>query len=216
MKLLLISADIEEIREGYTFGVFSGVASNPSVVAKKRVRTEAMLKQVLNIIPDPVFVQVASLSTSEILKEARTFSAINPARVIVKIPATEAGIRAIYILSKDQIRTAATAVFSANEALLAARAGASFVAPYLARIRDGGGDAEQVVRDVVDLTRIHDLSIRVVVASIRNTHDLYAAWKAGAHFGAVKLEVVQEICADRRARRAAERFYEDSVSWQEP
>ena len=209
MKLILISADLKDIRSAYELGVFVGVASNPSLVAKQGVPSDQMVRRVLELVEDPVFVQVAGLTATAMIEEGEHLAGIDPERVIVKVPVTAAGIKAIHALSTKGVRTTATAICAANEALLAALAGASYLAPYMARIYDIGGNGCRVVGDIVELVRAHELEVKVIAASVRTPEELILAWKLGADYAAVQSGVVWKLCANPAVEAAAQAFHND-------
>jgi transaldolase len=211
MKLILISAEPDEVRDLYRLGVFVGVASNPSLVAQAGLSSEKLVRSVLDIVPDPVFIQVAGLSAAEMIQEGRCLSAIDPERVVVKVPVTAAGVEAIHALASEGVRITATVICAANEALLAARAGAIFLAPYMARIYDVGGDGCRVVADIVDLVEQHDLQADVIAASVRTPEELMLAWKAGAGYAAIQSNVVSKICSNPAVEAATLKFHKDYV-----
>jgi len=212
MKLVLISADLDDIRRAYALGVFVGVASNPSLVAEAGVPSETMVRRVLQAVPDPVFVQVSGVATEKMVEEGQRLSAIDPDRVSVKVPVTTDGVAAIHQLSAQGVNVTATAICTANEALLAAQAGATYVAPYLARIYDVGGNGCRVVGDIVELVRAHELPSKVIVASVRTPEDLMIAWRLGADYAAIESPVVWKICANPVVDATARSFHADYVA----
>lgn len=209
MRLILISAEPEEIRQFYRLGVFVGVASNPSLVAEAGVPSGQLVRTLLEMVPDPIFIQVAGLTAEAMIEEGRRLAAIDVERVVVKVPVTGPGIETIHDLASNGIRVTATAICAANEALLAARAGARFLAPYMARISDIGGDGGQVVGDIVDLVDQHDLPTEVIAASVRTPEELIHAWKVGADYAAIQANVVAKIYANPAVEAAAVKFHED-------
>jgi transaldolase len=211
MKLILISAEPEEVREFYRLGIFVGVASNPSLVAAAGLCSEELVRVLLDIVPDPVFIQVSGLSADAMVKEGRRLSAIDPERVVVKVPVTGPGLEAIHALAEERVRITATAICATNEALLAARAGASFLAPYMARIYDVGGDGCQVVADMVELVKQHCLPATVIAASVRTPEELMLAWKVGAQYAAIQSNVITKICSNPAVETSAIKFHEDYV-----
>jgi transaldolase len=209
VKLILISADMKDIERSYALGVFCGVAGNPSLVAEAGVPSPDMVRAILRVIPDPVFVQVSGVSADAMIAEGSELAAIDPKRVVVKVPATAAGIQAIHKLSTQGVPVTATAICASNEALLATLAGARYLAPYMARISDIGGDGCRVVGDIADLIRERSLPVQVIAASVRTPEELSLAWKVGAHFAAVQSSVVWKICANPAVEAAAQSFSED-------
>jgi len=209
MKLILISAEPDEVRQFYRLGIFVGVASNPSLVAQAGVPSEKLVRTLLDIVPDPVFIQVSELTAKGMIQEGKRLAAIDPSRVVVKIPVTMAGLEAIHELAADDIRVTATAICATNEALLAARAGATFLAPYMARIYDVGGDGGQVVGDMVELVQQHNLSAHVIAASVRTPEELMVAWKVGAEYAAIQSNVIAKISSNPAVETAAMKFHED-------
>ena len=212
MRLILISADVDDILRAYALGVFVGVASNPSLVAAAGVPSETLVRRVLQIVPDPVFIQVSSLATEEMVEEGQRLFAIDPERVSVKVPMTADGLAAIHKLSRQGVNVTATAICTANEALLAAQAGAAYVAPYLARIYDTGGNGCQVVGDIVELVHSHALSSKVIVASVRTPEELMTAWRLEADYAAIEASVVWKICSNPVVATAAKSFHADYVA----
>lgn len=178
-------------------------------MAKAGVPSEEMVRRVLEIVPDPVFVQVSELTAEEMIEEGQQLAAIDPQRVRVKVPVTAAGITAIHSLSEAEVTVTATAICAANEALLAAQAGAAYLAPYMARIYDIGGNGCQVVGDIVELVRDHDLPAKVIAASVRTPEELMLAWKLGADYAAIQSPVVWKICANPAVEAAVQVFHAD-------
>jgi len=209
MKLILISADPEEVREFYRLGIFVGVASNPSLVAQAGIPSEKLVRTLLDMVPDPIFIQASGITADAMIREGRTLSSIDPARVVVKIPVTIPGLEAIHTLAAENIRVTATAICATNEALLAARAGATFLAPYMARIYDIGGNGCQVVGDMVELVEQHALPAHVIAASVRTPEELMMAWKAGAEYAAIQSNVIVKIGSNPAVEAAAEKFHAD-------
>lgn len=211
MRLILISADPEEIRRFYRLGVFVGVASNPSLVAEAGVPSERLVRTLLELVADPIFIQVSGLTAEAMIEEGRNLAAIDAKRVVVKVPVTGPGIEAIHALASAGIQVTATAICAANEAFLAARAGAGFLAPYMARISDIGGDGCEVVGDIVDLVAQHALPSKVIAASVRTPEELMHAWRVGADYAAIQSSVVAKIYANPAVEAAAVKFHEDYV-----
>jgi transaldolase len=209
MKLLLISTDLDDIRRSYRLGVFSGLASNPSLVAAAGLPSCRMVEEVLKLVPDPVFVQVSGLTTSDMLEEAQRLIDIAPQRVIIKVPVTANGVEAIHALVSGGATVAATAIYAANEALVAARAGAQYLAPYVGRIHDMGGDGSQVLADILEFVRTYELRVHVIAASIRTPEEMMSAWKLRADYAALESSVIRRICESPASEATARAFHDD-------
>jgi transaldolase len=193
MKIFLDTADIEEIRIAARWGVLDGVTTNPTLYAKVGGASyESILEEICKITSGPVSAEVVAEEVEGMLKEARHFAKLAP-NIVVKIPMSEEGLEAMARLAEEGISTNCTLIFSANQGLLAAKAGASLLSPFVGRLDDINEDGMNVIRDLVNIVEIHGLEAEVLAASIR--HPLHAthAALAGAHIATMPFKVLQQM-----------------------
>ena len=209
MRLFLDTANIDEIREAVGWGVISGVTTNPTLVAREQGRTFAeILREITDVVPGPVSAEAISLDAPGMIAEARTLAAAAE-NIVVKIPMTPEGLKATKTLAGEGIRTNVTLVFSANQALLAALAGASYVSPFVGRLDDAGHDGMQVVRDIAQIFEIHGLESEIIAASIRHPLHVIDAAKAGADIATVPMKVLRAMVSHPLTDRGIEMFLAD-------
>jgi transaldolase len=192
MKIFLDTAAIDDIRTAARWGILSGVTTNPSLFAKIGGSYDDVLKEICSVTPGPVSAEVVAADVEGMLREGRHFAALAP-NIVVKIPMTAEGLEAIAALAREGIRTNCTLIFSANQGLLAARAGASFLSPFVGRLDDISEDGMNVVRELVAIVRLHEISTEVLAASIRHPRHVTEAALAGAHIATVPLEVLTQL-----------------------
>jgi transaldolase len=192
MKIFLDTAAIDDIRTAARWGILSGVTTNPSLFAKIGGSYDDVLKEICSVTPGPVSAEVVGADVEGMLREGRHFAALAP-NIVVKIPMTAEGLEAIAALAREGIRTNCTLIFSANQGLLAARAGASFLSPFVGRLDDISEDGMNVVRELVAIVRIHEISTEVLAASLRHPRHVTEAALAGAHIATVPLEVLTQL-----------------------
>lgn len=192
MEIYLDTANIDEIREAVEWGVICGITTNPSLAAKENKDFSEILPSICDLVDGPVSAEVIALDTEGMLKEARALAKVHK-NVVVKIPITTEGMKAVKILSKEGIRVNVTLIFSANQALLAARAGASYVSPFIGRLDDIGHTGVELVRDIVDIIDLHDINCEVIAASIRHTEHVPAVALAGAHIATMPFKVLKQM-----------------------
>jgi len=209
MRIFLDTANLEELRHAAKLGIVSGVTTNPSLLAKEGFKNyKAALKEICSIIDGPVSAEVLKLDAAGMMKEAREISSWHK-NIVVKIPITEAGLEAISTLSKEKIKINLTLCFSANQALLGALAGATYVSPFLGRLDDIGHDGMAVVADAVEIFKKYDLPTQVIAASLRHPLHPIAAAKAGAHIATVPYKVLMQMIHHPLTDIGIERFTED-------
>jgi transaldolase len=193
MQIFLDTANIEQIRQAARLGVISGVTTNPSLVSKEgRADYEAVVKEICSIIPGPVSVEVLVEKAEDMIEQAPKIAAWAP-NVVVKIPATAAGLEAISTLAKKKIKVNMTLCFSLNQAILGALAGASYVSPFVGRLDDIGEDGMGLVRDIVDVFEYYQFDTQVIAASIRHAQHCVAAALAGAPIATVPYKVLTQM-----------------------
>ncbi len=209
MRLFLDTANIDEIREAVSWGVISGVTTNPTLVSKEQGRTFAdILSEITSIVPGPVSAEAVSLDAPAMIEEARRLAAQAP-NVVVKIPMTPEGLKATKVLTGEGVRTNVTLIFSANQALLASLAGASYVSPFVGRLDDIGHDGMQVVRDTAEIFEIHGLDSEIIAASVRHPLHVIDAAKAGADIATVPMKVLRAMVKHPLTDRGIEAFLSD-------
>jgi len=209
MKIFLDTANFDEISTGIELGVVAGVTTNPSLVAKEKDRDFfALVKRIADIVPGPVSAEVIALDAPGMISEARALAAIRE-NVVVKIPITSEGLKAVNVLSKEGIKTNVTLVFSVNQALLSARAGATYVSPFVGRLDDIGYDGMQLVEDIVEIFDLHGLETEVIAASIRHPLHAVEAARRGAHIATIPYKVLVQMIEHPITRIGIERFLAD-------
>lgn len=209
MKLFLDTADLKEIDEAAGWGILAGVTTNPSLVSVHgRVDFKSHVQQICDIVRGPVSAEVVSLDIEGMLKEARDLATWSP-HVVVKVPMTWDGVRAAKILSGEGIKTNVTLVFSANQALLAALAGATYVSPFVGRLDDAGNEGMAVVSEIVEIYRKHGFSTQVLAASIRHPMHVVEAAKAGADVATMPFKVMKQMVNHPLTELGIQRFLAD-------
>ena len=209
MEFFLDTASVEEIREAAKWGVVSGVTTNPTLMAREGdVEFSETIKEICDIIDGPISAEVVSVRAEDMIEEARPISKWHP-NVVVKIPMTPEGLQAIKALSSEGIKINTTLIFTANQALLAAKAGAYIVSPFVGRLDDISEDGMQVIRDTVQIFKNYDITTKVLVASIRHPRHITEAAKAGAHIATMPLSVLKQAMKHPLTDIGLERFLKD-------
>lgn len=192
MEIFIDSANIEEIREANALGVITGVTTNPSLIAKEGRNFQEVVREITNIVDGPISAEVISLESSGMVEEARELIKIHP-NIVIKIPMTAEGLKATKILSQEKIKVNMTLIFSANQALLAAKSGAAFVSPFVGRLDDAGQDGMQLIEEIVDIFYNYDISAKVIVASVRHPLHVTQAALLGADIATVPYKVILQM-----------------------
>lgn len=192
MKFFLDTANLDELRKGANWGVVDGVTTNPTLIAKENVTTEEQIPRICEIVDGPISAEVVSTTTEEMLPEGRRLAKIHR-NVVVKLPLTRDGIKACSILSKEGIRVNVTLCFSAAQALLAAKAGAYFVSPFLGRLDDIGWEGMGLIREIVTIYKNYEFTTQILAASLRHPMHVIDAAKAGAHIGTMPFKVLDML-----------------------
>ncbi len=210
MEIWLDTADVNEIRESARFGVVSGVTTNPSLYAKvaKQGDYRQVVNEIASIIDGPISAECVTSDADSLVEEARRLASWHP-NVVVKIPLTENGVEAISRVSREGIRVNTTLIFSPNQALLAALAGAAFVSPFVGRLDDIAYDGMLLVKDIVDIFNRHQLSTQVLAASLRHSLHVVQAAKAGAHISTMPYPVFKGMFKHPLTDAGVERFLKD-------
>ena len=208
MKFFLDSANLEEIKKAWDMGVIAGLTTNPSLVAKEGRDFYELLNTVTKIVDGPISAEVISLDYEGMLREARDLAKIHK-NIVVKIPMTEEGLKTVKTLSSEGIKTNVTLIFSANQGLLAARAGASYVSPFLGRLDDIGENGLNLVADLCEIFEMHDLDTEIIAASIRNPVHVTEAAKIGADYATVPFAVLRQLFRHPLTDAGIEKFLAD-------
>lgn len=209
MRIFLDTANIEHIRHAARLGVISGVTTNPTLVAREEAGDfKAVILEICSIVPGPISVEALSLDAEGMKREARELSSWHD-NIVVKIPVSEAGLEAISVLSRENVKTNFTLCFTANQALLGALVGATYVSPFVGRLDDIGHQGMEVVADAVEIFKKYDLPTQVIAASLRHPLHVIAAAKAGAHIATVPYSVLMQMIHHPLTDSGIARFAED-------
>lgn len=209
MKLFLDTANINEIEKGLEWGVIRGVTTNPSLVAKEgSISFRQHVKKIAEIVKGPVSAEVISTDTEEMIAEARSLSSLDP-NIVVKIPMIQNGIAATKKLSSEGIPVNVTLVFSPQQALLAALAGAAYVSPFVGRLDDIGEDGIGLVRDIAQIFSIHNIKTEIIAASIRHPRHVFDAVVAGAHVVTLPFNVLEQMFNHPLTDKGLKKFLAD-------
>ncbi len=208
MDLYLDTAEVSEIKEIAAWGVLAGVTTNPSLVAKAGRPLEVVIKEICQIVQGPVSAEVLSTTALEMVAEGRRLAAIDP-HVVVKLPTTVEGLKACKTLAQEGVRVNMTLVFSANQALLCAKAGAWCVSPFLGRIDDISWEGVDLIQEIAELFQVQDLSTRILAASIRHPRHVTQAARLGAHIATMPAKVFQQLIQHPLTDLGLKAFLED-------
>ena len=192
MKLFIDTANVEEIRKANDLGVICGVTTNPSLIAKEGRIFEEVVKEITSIVDGPISAEVISLESEKMVEEALELAKIHP-NIVIKLPMCIEGLKAVKILSAKGIKTNVTLIFSATQALLAARAGATYVSPFVGRLDDIGQEGINLISEVAEIFNIHGIETEIISASIRNPIHVTSSALAGAHIATVPYKVIEQM-----------------------
>lgn len=208
MKLFIDTANTEEIRKANDLGVICGVTTNPSLIAKEGLVFEDVIKEITSIVDGPISAEVISLEADKMVEEAIELVKIHP-NIVIKLPMTIDGLKATKILSGKGIKTNVTLIFSAGQALLAARAGATYVSPFIGRLDDIGRDGMELVADIAEIFDVHGIATEIIAASVRSPLHVIDAAKVGAHIATVPYNVILQMTKHPLTDNGIERFLKD-------
>jgi transaldolase len=209
MKIFIDSADIEEIKDAAAMGVIDGVTTNPSLVAKTGKSLERVIREICQVVDGPISAEVLATETASIIAEAKTLAAIHP-NVVVKVPLIADGIRALKTLTREKIRTNVTLCFSAPQAILAAKAGATYISPFLGRIDDVGGDGLELIAQIVTIYHNYGYKTEVLAASIRHPVHLVRCAEIGADVSTIPYKVILQLLKHPLTDVGLAKFLEDA------
>lgn len=208
MKIFLDTANIDEIRELNTLGVIDGVTTNPSLIKKAGKVFEDVIKEISDEVEGDVSAEVTATEYEKILEQARYLAAINK-NIVVKIPIIKDGLRAVKTLSEEGIKTNVTLIFSISQAVLAAKAGATYVSPFIGRLDDIGEDGVGLIRDICEVFKAYNYKTEIIAASIRHIKHFEEVCKAGCDVSTIPAKVVREMILHPLTDSGLERFLED-------
>lgn len=208
MQIYIDTANIEQIKQALELGYVAGVTTNPSLIAKEEGDFKQILKEICEIVDGPVSAEVISVESEGMISEARELVKIAE-NIVIKIPMTKEGLKAVNVLSKEGIRTNVTLIFSANQGLLAAKAGASYVSPFIGRIDDIGQDGMEVVQELVEIFDIYGLACQVIAASIRHPSHAKMAALIGADIATIPFDVLDKMINHPLTTIGLEKFLAD-------
>ncbi|MHB8780283.1 MAG: fructose-6-phosphate aldolase [Candidatus Geothermincolia bacterium] len=208
MKIFLDTANIDQIREVAGWGILAGVTTNPSLVAKENRCMRDCLQEIAGIVSGPISAEAVTTTAGEMLQEGRALAAIAP-NINVKIPMCVEGLKAVSSLTEEGIKTNVTLVFSTNQALLAAAAGATFISPFVGRLDDAGNEGMPVVADIIDIFDTFDIESEIIAASIRHPMHVTEAARAGAHIATIPYSVLRQMVQHPLTDIGIERFLAD-------
>ena len=208
MKLFIDTANVEDIRRANELGVICGVTTNPSLIAKEGKVFEDVIKEITSIVDGPISAEVVALDCDGMVKEAQELAKIHE-NIVIKIPITEEGLKAVKILTEKGIRTNVTLIFSPAQALLAAKAGASYVSPFIGRLDDISDNVISVIEDIATIFEIHGIKTEIIAASIRGPQDVTDAAKNGAHIATVPYKVIMQMLGHPLTDIGIQKFMDD-------
>ena len=208
MRFFIDTANIEEIKEANELGVICGVTTNPSLIAKEGRDFIEVVKEISTIVDGPISAEVISLDHKGMVEEADKLSKIHK-NIVIKLPMTLEGLKATKILSQKGIKTNVTLIFSATQALLAARAGATYVSPFVGRLDDIGQDGLSLIEEIVDIFNVNAIETEIIVASVRNPIHVAQAARMGADIATVPYKVITQMTKHPLTDKGIENFLKD-------
>lgn len=208
MKLFIDTANVDEIRAANDLGVICGVTTNPSLIAKEGRDFKQVVTEITSIVDGPISAEVISLKSEGMVSEARELVKIHK-NIVIKIPMCAEGLKAVKILTAEGIKTNVTLIFSAGQALLAARAGATYVSPFLGRLDDISWDGTNLIAEIVEIFNIHGIETEIIAASIRHPVHVLQVARLGAHIATVPYKIIMQMIEHPLTKAGIERFLKD-------
>ena len=213
MKFFIDTAKVEDIRKANDMGIICGVTTNPSLIAKEGRDFNEVIKEITSIVDGPISGEVKATTTDAegMIKEGREIAAIHP-NMVVKIPMTAEGLKAVKVLASEGIKTNVTLIFTANQALLAARAGATYVSPFLGRLDDISTDGVELIETIADIFAVADIPTQIIAASVRHPMHITQCALAGADIATVPYKVLEQMINHPLTYAGSEKFKKDYIA----
>lgn len=208
MKFFLDTANVEEIKKALEWGILDGVTTNPTLISKTGKPFKEVVKEILELVEGPVSLETVSLDAEGMIREGRMLAELGE-NVVVKIPMTPEGMKAVQVLESEGIPTNVTLVFSPAQALIAAKAGASYVSPFVGRLDDISSDGMRLIQDVKDIFDNYEFDTEIIVASVRHPMHVYQAALIGAHICTMPFKVMEQLFKHPLTDIGIERFLKD-------
>lgn len=208
MKIFIDTADVNEIREAASWGVLDGVTTNPSLIAKTGRSFRRVVEEICDIVDGPISAECVETSADKMIPEARTIAKIHP-NIVVKVPLTTEGLKTVRAVSAEGLRTNVTLCFSPTQGLLSAKAGATYISPFIGRLDDISDDGMRVVRDLVTIYRNYHYDTQVLAASIRHPRHIIDAALCGAHVATVPFNVLTQLVKHPLTDAGLKKFLQD-------
>lgn len=210
MRFFIDTANVEDIRKANDMGIICGVTTNPSLIAKEGRDFNEVIKEITSIVDGPISgeVKATTVDAEGMIAEGREIAKIHP-NMVVKIPMTVEGLKAVKVLSKEGIKTNVTLIFTAAQALLAARAGATYVSPFLGRLDDISMPGIDLIRDITEIFQVHGIETEIIAASVRNPIHVIDCAKAGADIATVPYKVLEQMTKHPLTDQGIEKFQAD-------
>ncbi|MFX0000767.1 MAG: fructose-6-phosphate aldolase [Candidatus Hermodarchaeota archaeon] len=208
MKFFIDTANLEQIKEMQELGIIDGVTTNPTLLAKEGADPTEQLRKICELVNGPVSGEVVGLTTEEMVNEARELAKIAP-NIVVKIPFTKDGIKAVKILEPEGIKTNVTLVFSQNQVLIAAKAGASYISPFIGRLMDNGQNEIDMLWESMEILRAYNFKSEIIAASIRNSRHVIESAKMGVHIATIPFAVLEKMFKHPNTDQGLEAFLKD-------
>lgn len=208
MKIFIDTANVEEIKEASKLGVLAGVTTNPSLIAKEGRDLKEVVEEICSIVDGPISAEVISLEADKMVEEARELAKLHK-NIVIKIPMCVEGLKAVSVISKEGIKTNVTLIFSPLQALLAARAGATFVSPFLGRLDDIGNPGIDLIKQIVAVFNVHDIKTEIISASVRHPMHVLDVAMAGSHIATIPYKVILQMTKHALTDQGIEKFLAD-------
>ncbi|MCR6514877.1 MAG: fructose-6-phosphate aldolase [Clostridium sp.] len=208
MKIFIDTANVEEIRKASELGVLAGATTNPSLIAKEGRDLKEVIEEICSIVDGPISAEVISLEADKMVEEGIALAKLHK-NIVIKIPMCEEGLKAVSRLHKEGIKTNVTLIFSPLQALLAARAGASFVSPFLGRLDDIGNPGLKVIEEIAEMFEIHGIDTEIISASVRNPMHVLDAALAGSHIATIPYNVILQMTKHPLTDKGISQFLAD-------